>query len=78
MKLLLILFCLITLLPYLFGYVRCNGFEVHGIRRIALALISGIIFTLIIGLPLLGLLALFGFKKPLNAVFSFSCSLSYV
>ncbi|RHB42003.1 hypothetical protein DW886_15725 [Enterocloster aldenensis] len=61
MKLLLFLFCLITLLPYFFGYVRCNGFEVHGIRRIVIALITGTIVTLIIGLPLLWLLALFGF-----------------
>ncbi|WP_373262044.1 hypothetical protein [Hungatella hathewayi] len=61
MKLLLIVFCIVTLLPYFFGNVTYNGFEAHGLQRIIVALIAGIILTLIIGLLLLGILTLLGF-----------------
>lgn len=61
MKFLLIVFCIVTLLPYFFGKITYNGFEAHGIHRIVVALIAGIILTLIIGLPLLGILTLLGF-----------------
>ena len=60
MKFLLILFCLITLPVYFLGHVTFNKREAHGLARVVISLAGGLIFTLIIGLPLLGILAIIG------------------
>lgn len=61
MKFLLILFCIITLSSYFFGHVTYNNMEAHGMTRVVIALAGGLIFALIIGIPLLGVFALLGF-----------------
>lgn len=60
MKLIVGLFVGLFLLLEFFGHVRINGFECAGIARIILSGIGAALLAFIIGLPVLGILALLG------------------
>lgn len=62
MKILGLIFCFIFILFFLFAKVKVNGrTNVTIIERAYVSIIAGIIFTLMLGLPILGIIKLLGF-----------------
>ena len=61
MKTLGLIFCFIFILFFLFAKVKVNGrTNVTIIERAYVSIIAGIIFTLMLGLPILGIIKLLG------------------
>lgn len=60
MKVFVGIFLLFTLLIFFFGNVKWNGHCVHGLKKLAVSVLCGLIMTLFIGLPLCGVLFIFG------------------
>lgn len=60
MKILLIMFSIITMTMFLFANIEVNGYPTRNIiTRAICSIISGSILTLMFGLPLLGVISLF-------------------
>lgn len=62
MKILGLIFCFIFILFFLFAKVKVNGrTNITIIERAYVSTIASIIFTLMLGLPILGIIKLLGF-----------------
>lgn len=59
MKLLLFLFIILFLALFFFGHVTINKKETTGFLRLKISIVASIILSLLIGLPILGILSLF-------------------
>lgn len=60
MKLIVCLFIILFILLEFFGRVRISGSECAGFLRIILACVGSALLSLVLGLPILGILALLG------------------
>ena len=62
MKILGLIFCFIFILFFLFAKIKINNkTNVTIIERVYVSIIASIIFTLVLGLPILGIIKLLGF-----------------
>lgn len=60
MKVFVGIFLLFTLWSFFFGNVKWNGYDVHGLKKLAVSVFFGLIMALFIGLPICGVLFIFG------------------
>lgn len=59
MKIFFGVFLLFTLWSFFFGNVNLNGHCVHGLKKLAVSVLCGLIMALLIGLPICGVLFIF-------------------
>ncbi len=56
------IFVIMTVLFFLFGKVKMHGIICHNLlTKLILSAVAGVIFALIIGLPIVGIMSLLGF-----------------